>query len=424
MKRMKNILKSLTAAALLTGLAMNFNACSEKSPMSSQMATFSNEKGLKVLKFGDSSHSLFKKKNIKKWVTKASGGSLALEHGLNSGGDAGVLYGVSYNSPYNLYKIDPSDPGNPELAGQLAFKTKAIAVHPETGMVYYVSRNKQNGLYPFAVWDPATNANTILSSQNSIRPCDKLTFGSDGKLYAVDRDNKDDMYTIDTATGAWSFLGTFNNHLSAYGDMAFGNGVFYNVNGYNSKFQIIDLASNTLSTIDKTNLNDMSGIASGSDGVLYICRDNGYLYSVNTSTAQTTYLGNTGIADLEDLASPYFESELAFASVSLDIPANSISDDAEIELSLETTELLGGVAVTFEPHGITFSDPAVLNIEAHGVDFTGIDPNAVNVYYDNLETGQWELMQRDNIIIDVNAGTVRVINAKLPHFSRYAIGAE
>ena len=36
MKTIKNRLKSLAAAALLTGLAMNFNACSEQSPLNSE----------------------------------------------------------------------------------------------------------------------------------------------------------------------------------------------------------------------------------------------------------------------------------------------------------------------------------------------------------------------------------------------------
>ena len=36
MKSVKKIVKTLTAAALLTGLAINFNACTEQSPLSSQ----------------------------------------------------------------------------------------------------------------------------------------------------------------------------------------------------------------------------------------------------------------------------------------------------------------------------------------------------------------------------------------------------
>jgi hypothetical protein len=110
--------------------------------------------------------------------------------------------------------------------------------------------------------------------------------------------------------------------------------------------------------------------------------------------------------------------------VTLEVPPNAISEDAEFELSLETSELHGGVAVTFEPHGIIFNQPVVLNLIAHGVDFSNVDPTAINVYYDNSETGQWELMQRDDVLVDAVNGMIQVINAQLPHFSRYAIGME
>ncbi len=40
MKPVKKIVKTLTAAALLTGLTINFNACSEQSPLSSQTENF------------------------------------------------------------------------------------------------------------------------------------------------------------------------------------------------------------------------------------------------------------------------------------------------------------------------------------------------------------------------------------------------
>jgi len=53
-----------------------------------------------------------------------------------------------------------------------------------------------------------------------------------------------------------------------------------------------------------------------------------------------------------------------------------------------------------------------------------VNPNDVDIFYDNQENGQWEPMQRDDVLIDVDAGSVKVVNARLPHFSRYAIGAE
>ncbi len=102
----------------------------------------------------------------------------------------------------------------------------------------------------------------------------------------------------------------------------------------------------------------------------------------------------------------------------------SISQDAELMMSLDDQGLLGNVDVTFSPHGITFSRPARLDIEAKNLDLSGVNPDDINIYYDNPETGQWEVMQSYAVIVNEANGYVKVIDAKLPHFSRYAIGAE
>ena len=84
------------------------------------------------------------------------------------------------------------------------------------------------------------------------------------------------------------------------------------------------------------------------------------------------------------------------------------------------------IDATFYPHGITFSGdkPALLNIGAKNVDLSGVNPNTLRLYYDNEETGQWEEIQTYDIIVKQDEGYVKVINAELWHFSRYAIGAE
>ncbi len=102
----------------------------------------------------------------------------------------------------------------------------------------------------------------------------------------------------------------------------------------------------------------------------------------------------------------------------------TISQDAELMMSLDDQGLLGNVDVTFSPHGITFSSPARLDIEAKNLDLSGINPDDINIYYDNPETGQWQVMQSYAVIVNEANGYVKVIDAKLPHFSRYAIGAE
>ena len=99
----------------------------------------------------------------------------------------------------------------------------------------------------------------------------------------------------------------------------------------------------------------------------------------------------------------------------------TISQDAELMMSLDDEGLLGNVDVTFSPHGITFSSPALLTIEAKSLDLTGVNPHLINIYYDNPETGEWELMNSYGVIVKTEDGYVKIIDAELPHFSRYAV---
>lgn len=108
--------------------------------------------------------------------------------------------------------------------------------------------------------------------------------------------------------------------------------------------------------------------------------------------------------------------------ISLEIQPYSINQDTYISMSADDAYLMGNVYLTFAPHGILFSEPAILNFEASGLDLSGIDPKSVDIYYDNQNTGLWELMPRESITIDNEAGYINVRNAEFLHFSRYAIG--
>ena len=422
MKKFRNTIASLTSAVLITGLALNFNACTQNNPVSPKQEV-QTDNGLKILKLGGS-FSLQKVMQVTEQVTVANGGALLLEHGVPSGN---FIYANQNDSPYHVYRVDLSSPANTVIVGQLAFATSGIALHPTNGLLYYVADKKVNGIHQVATWDPATNTNTILPEGSSFNPANKLAFAPDGTLYGIDRHSSgpDELFTINTITGEWTLLREYNVDLSDRGDLAVSpNGTLYNLNDDTQELQVIDLNSNQVSILGNIVLNDMTGLAFGVDGQLYLTRDNQKIYSVNASTAATTYLGRADAVEIDDAAPVIASTELSYARVELEILPGTISADESLSLSIETTELQGGVAVTFGPHGTTFSQPAILNIEAHGVDFSGINAESVNVYYDNQETGQWELMQSDNIIIDVNAGTIQVINALLPHFSRYAIGTE
>lgn len=68
--------------------------------------------------------------------------------------------------------------------------------------------------------------------------------------------------------------------------------------------------------------------------------------------------------------------------------------------------------------------PALLNLEATGLDLSAIDPamvDQIDFFYVNKETGRREQMRNDSLIIDLDAGYIKLVNARLPHFSRHAI---
>lgn len=108
--------------------------------------------------------------------------------------------------------------------------------------------------------------------------------------------------------------------------------------------------------------------------------------------------------------------------INLTIPPYSIYTDTYISMCTDDEYLMGDVYLTFGPHGTLFNPPALLDFKASGLNLTGIDPDLVNIYYDNPITGLWELMPSESITIDVTAGYIEVINAEFSHFSRYAIG--
>ena len=89
MKNFKKFVSTLTSAALLAGLAIHFNACTEQSPLKSNDITTSTKRApgeLNILKskFGVSLNKLFVKEQL---ITVAAGGEIEVgdqEHGKSA----------------------------------------------------------------------------------------------------------------------------------------------------------------------------------------------------------------------------------------------------------------------------------------------------------------------------------------------------
>ena len=70
------------------------------------------------------------------------------------------------------------------------------------------------------------------------------------------------------------------------------------------------------------------------------------------------------------------------------------------------------------------TDPEYLNpitIQNYFKPVQNANLETLDIYYDNPETGRWEKVRRKKVIVDKDIGLVKIVNARLPHFSRYAV---
>jgi hypothetical protein len=72
---------------------------------------------------------------------------------------------------------------------------------------------------------------------------------------------------------------------------------------------------------------------------------------------------------------------------------------------------------TFSPD-YDFSKPVIYNLTISGINLNGIDPETVKFVY-MAPDGQYYPAKYDHLRADPKLGLLQVVNAKLPHFSRY-----
>ena len=90
----------------------------------------------------------------------------------------------------------------------------------------------------------------------------------------------------------------------------------------------------------------------------------------------------------------------------------------DVQISMEIDDETG--VSTFLPHQF-FNFPAILNQTFTGLDLSGVDVNTIELYY--LATdGNYEVMPCDQLLIDAAAGTITVVNGRIPHFSTFGFG--
>ena len=75
-------------------------------------------------------------------------------------------------------------------------------------------------------------------------------------------------------------------------------------------------------------------------------------------------------------------------------------------------------SVILEPSLRKFNDLVTYSITYTGIDLTNIDPNNVKFAYIG-PNGELQYAQHEGITVNLSTGTLQVVNAIIPHFSRY-----
>ncbi|MBC8183144.1 hypothetical protein H8E88_18730 [candidate division KSB1 bacterium] len=104
-------------------------------------------------------------------------------------------------------------------------------------------------------------------------------------------------------------------------------------------------------------------------------------------------------------------------AMKLSIKPNALSKDTKIKMRLDTKKAM----FIFNPDGTQFSTPAIFDVKISGLDLTDQTAERIDIYYYNEDTGEWENVKREAVVVDVKGGTVAVQAALLHHFSRYAL---
>ncbi len=106
--------------------------------------------------------------------------------------------------------------------------------------------------------------------------------------------------------------------------------------------------------------------------------------------------------------------EYVSAYVKIQVPAGAFTGTKTISATLNCETLYAD----FAPTPMTFNKLIYYTVEYRGVDLSGIDPTNLDFFYID-GYGNMVKATYDNIYVDVVNNKLGVVNAQLPHFSRY-----
>ncbi|MCH7755900.1 hypothetical protein IH970_12360 [candidate division KSB1 bacterium] len=359
MKPVKKIASALTIAALLTGLAVNFTACTGQSPVSPQPDN-AQKKSLNIVKLGKSGslHSLNKKVEKKKTIKKEKGGQIVLLPGTNE----------------ELWKLVHQQPP----MHSVALKRRLLHGSPLSAVILIDAIKRRKPMKSKHL-QKVLLANTPLNPTVLIKAIRK-------NALTKKHLNKVLLANFPLRTSVLKAL------LKA------------------KRLRSIDLKRLLIksSPLKQTILHQIRSQSVG----LKRSHLNKVLRAqkIKKDKIKDEYKMNLGQMGVK---------------IKFKVMPASVTEDLEITISTDDEELAGNIFLTFGPHGTDFNPPAILDIEVSGLDLSGWsdDKNhGINIFY--INEGDWEVMKSEKIIVKKNEGYLKIKGAELPHFSRYAIGAE
>lgn len=159
-----------------------------------------------------------------------------------------------------------------------------------------------------------------------------------------------------------------------------------------------------------------SGLEAPSQGLQFVeLEEEGVPFTKLITTTETVTPADGGEIGLE-----YERGVAKGVQMVFKVEPNSIPDNADITLGLDTKIVGGSVDLSFGPSGLQFNPHAILNLRAHGLNLNNINTESLGFYYVDSNDQLIE-MPCDDIIVDKKNGEIKVVNARVPHFSRYAI---
>lgn len=359
MKPVKKIASALTIAALLTGLAVNFTACTRQSPVSPQPDN-AQKKSLNIVKLGKSGslHSLNKKVEKKKTIKKETGGQIVLLPGTNE----------------ELWKLVHQQPP----MHSVALKRRLLDGSPLSAVVLIDAIKRRKPM-------KSKHLQEVLLANTPLNPTVLIKAIRKNALTKIHL-NKVLLANFPLRTCVLKAL------LKA------------------KRLRSIDLKRLLIksSPLKQTILNQITSQTVG----LKRSHLNKVLQAqkIKKDKIKDEYKMNLGQIGVK---------------IKFEVMPASITEDLEITISTDDEELAGNIFLTFGPHGTDFNPPAILDIEVSGLDLSGwsADKNhGINIFY--INEGDWEVMKSEKITVKKNEGYLKIKGAELPHFSRYAIGAE